>query len=77
MEYGNGSGTMIEMDMVYVSYFGDLLRQPNILFRLSLPRISARPPKTCCQAAKTSQQAGWTAARPGCLGTLDKLFLGR
>ena len=50
MEYGNGRATMIELDMVYVSYFGDFLSkgsrdsvEQNILFRLSLPRKAARP----------------------------------
>jgi hypothetical protein len=50
MEYGNGRATMIELDMVYVSYFGDFLSkgsressEQNILFRLSAPRKAARP----------------------------------
>jgi hypothetical protein len=43
MEYGHGMATMIELDMVYVSYFGDFLRKQNILFRLSPPRKAARP----------------------------------
>jgi len=41
---------MIELDMVYVSYFGDFLSngsresfKQNILFRLSPPRKAARP----------------------------------
>jgi len=41
---------MIELDMVYVSYFGDFLSissreslGQNILFRLSPPRKAARP----------------------------------
>jgi len=41
---------MIELDMVYVSYFGDFLSkgsresfEQNILFRLSPPRKAARP----------------------------------
>jgi len=58
MEYGNGMATMIELDMVYVSYFGDFLSKQNILFRLS-------PPRKNCQAAKKSRQAGRKAARPG------------
>jgi len=58
MEYGNGRATMIELDMVYVSYFGDFLSKQNILFRLSPPRKSR-------QAAKKSRQAGRKAARPG------------
>jgi len=48
MEYGNGRATMIELDMVYVSYFGDFLSkgsrecfEQNILFRLSPPRKAA------------------------------------
>jgi len=48
MEYGNGRATMIELDMVYVSYFGDFLSkgsresfEQNILFRLSPPK---KPP---------------------------------
>jgi hypothetical protein len=45
---------MIELDMVYVSYFGDFLSkgsresfEQNILFRLSPPRksLQARPEK--------------------------------
>jgi hypothetical protein len=50
MEYGDGRATMIDLDMVYVSYFGDFLCkgsresfEQNILFRLSLPRKAARP----------------------------------
>jgi len=52
MEYGNGRATMIDLDMVYVSYFGDFLSkgsresfEQNILFRLSPPRksLQARP----------------------------------
>jgi hypothetical protein len=43
MEYGNGRATMIELDMVYVSYFGDFLSKQNILFRLSPPKKAARP----------------------------------
>jgi len=58
MEYGNGRATMIELDMVYVSYFGDFLSKQNILFRLSLPRKAARPPR------KAARPAG-KAARPG------------
>jgi len=33
----------LELDMVYVSYFGDFLSKQNILFRLSPPRKAARP----------------------------------
>jgi hypothetical protein len=40
MEYGNGRATMIELDMVHVSYFGDFVIkgsrescEQNILFR--------------------------------------------
>jgi len=51
---------MIEIDMVYVSYFGDFLSKQNILFRLSPPRKAARPPRKSRQAAKKSRQA-----RPG------------
>jgi len=50
MEYGNGRAMMIELDMAYVSYFGDFLSKgsresfdQNILFRLSPPRKAARP----------------------------------
>jgi hypothetical protein len=56
MEYGNGRATMIELDMVYVSYFGDFLSkgsresfEQNILFRLSPPRKAARPPRKSLQ----------------------------
>jgi len=57
MEYGNGRATMIELDMVYVSYFGDFLSkgsresfEQNILFRLGPPRKAARPPRKNLQA---------------------------
>jgi hypothetical protein len=43
MEYSHGMATMIELDIFYVSYFGDFLSKQNILFRLSLPRKAARP----------------------------------
>jgi hypothetical protein len=43
MEYGNGRATMIGLDMVYVSYFGDFLSKQNISFWLSPPRKAARP----------------------------------
>jgi len=43
MEYGNGRATMIELDMVSVSYFGDFLSKQNILFRLSPQRKTAKP----------------------------------
>ena len=52
MEYGNGRATMIELDMVYVSYFGDFLSigsresfEQNILFKLSSAKksLQARP----------------------------------
>ena len=50
MEYGNGKATMIEFDMVYVSYFGDFLSkgsresfEQNILFRHSPPRKACMP----------------------------------
>jgi len=45
---------MIELDMVYVSYFGDFLSkgsresfEQNILFRLSPPRKAGRQEKAC------------------------------
>jgi hypothetical protein len=50
MEYDNGRAMMIELDMVYVSYFRDVLSKGSresfdqkILFRLSPPRKAARP----------------------------------
>jgi len=49
---------MIELDMVYVSYFGDFLSKQNILFKLSLPRKACRPPR------KAARLAG-KACRPG------------
>jgi len=56
---------MIELDMVYVSYFGDFLSigsresfEQNILFRLSPPRKACRPPR------KAARPAG-IACRPG------------
>jgi len=56
MEYGNGRATMIELDMVYVSYFGDFLSigsresfEQNILFRLSPPRKAASPAGIACR----------------------------
>jgi hypothetical protein len=65
MEYGNGKATMIELDMVYVSYFGDFLSkgstesfEQNNLFRLSPPRTACRP------AGKAARPAG-KAVRPG------------
>jgi hypothetical protein len=55
MEYGNGRATIIELDMVYVSYFGDFLSignresfEQNILFRLNPPRKAARPAGKAC-----------------------------
>jgi len=49
---------MIELDMVYVSYFGDFLSkgsresfEQNILFRLSPPRKAARPPRKAARPA--------------------------
>jgi hypothetical protein len=59
MEYGNGMATMIELDMVYVSYFGDFLSKQNILFRLSPPRKSrqARPGPHLKAAAKAGLAA--------------------
>jgi hypothetical protein len=77
MEYGNGRATMIELDMVYVSYFEDFLSkrsresfEQNILFRLSPPRKAcrsdARPPRKNLQARpeKPVGPAG-KACRPG------------
>jgi hypothetical protein len=65
MEYGNGRATVIELDMVYVSYFGDFLSigsrecfEQNILFRLSPSRKACRPPR------KAARLAG-KACRPG------------
>jgi len=59
---------MIELDMVYVSNFGDFLSkgsresfEQNILFRLSPPRKAARPPRKSLQ-----EKPAW----PGRLGTL-------
>jgi hypothetical protein len=48
MEYGNGRATMIELDMVYVSYFGDFLVKAaenlsNKIFCLGLVR-QEKPP---------------------------------
>jgi len=47
---------MIELDMVYVSYFGDFLSigsresfKQNILFRLSLPSKAAGPAGKACR----------------------------
>jgi hypothetical protein len=52
MEYSNGRATMIELDMFYVSHFGDFLSkgnresfEQNILFRLSPARKAVRPPR--------------------------------
>jgi len=49
---------MIELDMVYVSYFGDFLSissreslGQNILFRLSPPRKAFRPPRKAARPA--------------------------
>jgi hypothetical protein len=56
MEYSNGRATMIELDMVYVSYFGDFLSkgsresfEQNILFRLRPPRKAARLAGEACR----------------------------
>jgi hypothetical protein len=48
MEYGNGRATMIELDMVYVSYFGDFLVKAaenlsNKIFCLGLVRQDKPP----------------------------------
>jgi hypothetical protein len=43
---------MIELDMVYVSYFRDFLSKQNILFRLSPPRKAA----TSCTDVKLSNR---------------------
>jgi hypothetical protein len=58
MEYGNGRAMMIELDMVYVSYFGDFLSigsresfKQNILFRLSPPRKACRLPRKAASPA--------------------------
>jgi hypothetical protein len=62
---------MIELDTVYVSYFGDFLSkgsresfEQNILFRFSPPREAARPAGNACRpgphlkaAAKTGLAA--------------------
>jgi hypothetical protein len=65
MENGNARATMVELDMVYVSYFGNFLSKQNILFGLSPPRKAARPPRKSRQATKKSRQAGRKAGRPG------------
>jgi len=68
MEYGNGRATMIELDMVYVSYFGGFLSkrsresfEQNILFRLSPPRKAVRPPR---KAARPPRRAARPAGKP-------------
>jgi hypothetical protein len=64
MEYGNGRATMIELDMVYVSYFGDFLSKGNReSFEQNIP-FRLNPPRKCRQAAKKCRQAGRKAARP-------------
>jgi hypothetical protein len=57
MKYCNGRATMIELDVVYVTYIGDCLSkrseesfEQNILLRLSLPRNVAQPPRKSLQA---------------------------
>jgi hypothetical protein len=72
MEHGNDRATIIELDMVYVSYFGDFLSkgsresfEQNILFRLSPPRKAARP-----GPALIRKPAYAKPGRPGLLGTL-------
>jgi len=52
---------MIELDMVYVSYFGDFLSigsressKQNILFRLSLPRKPPGRPEKLAGPARPS-----------------------
>jgi len=63
MEYGNGRATMIELDMVYVSYFGDFLSKGS---RESFEQIFCVG-LVCRPAAKKSRQAGQKSrqARPG------------
>ena len=59
MEYGYGRATIIELDMVYVSYFGYFLSkgsresfEQNILFRLSPPRNAAQPPRNAARSPR-------------------------
>jgi hypothetical protein len=72
MDYGNGRASMIELDMVYVSYFGDFLSKrsresfvQNILFRLSRPRKAAWPPRQATRPAGKATRPAGKAARPG------------
>jgi len=71
MEYGNGRATMIKLDMVYVSYFGDFFSngsresfKQNILFRLSPPRKAADQPP-CHQEKACRPGPHLTAAAKG------------
>jgi len=79
MEYGNGRATMIGLDRVYVSYFGDFLSkgsressEQNIPFKLSParkasrpPRKAARPPRKACRLSPGGQEKTYRpAARP-------------
>ena len=65
MEYGNGRATMIGLDMVFVSYFGDFLSkgsreslEQNIPFRFSPARKASRPPRKAARPPRKSVQAG-------------------
>jgi hypothetical protein len=58
---------MIELDIVYVSYFGDFLSiifRTNILFRLSSAKKSLQTAKKSLQTAKKSRPAAKKPAGP-------------
>jgi len=74
MEYGNGRATMNELDMVYVSYFGDFLSigsresfKQNILFRLSPPRKDARPAGKACRPGLCKAGPAWPLKNTECI----------
>jgi hypothetical protein len=71
MEYGNGRATMIELDMVYVSYFGDFLTEnlSNKIFCLGLVRQEkppGRPEKPAGPAWPLRNTAGTYISTPAC-----------
>jgi hypothetical protein len=66
MEYGNGRATMIELDMIYVSYFGDFLsiaaeNLSNKIFCLGL----VRQEKPAGRQEKSPGRPESLQARPG------------
>jgi len=68
---------MIELDMVYVSHFGDFLSigsresfEQNILIRLSPPRKAARPAGNACRPGICKAGPAWPLRNTGCAGII-------